>query len=485
MTAETKLRSRKTYDALEQAWKEKSGNSNGDTSTNVPSSRSSGDETRSVLARRRNLGQNDHNQDVYFDLQQVSFLRDFLVEGSVSAFLESWPTRPVALMEGNIEYASNLYPECIDCLRSAVEAMSLWSLSVSRAGEDVNVFNAAIRSYWRAVTKISKAVDAYNSTNILEFDQILLAIELATIFDILSKLPGVLQRVAMHWRMMCALIVRRGEAMYRTEARRRLFLDCYMGIVMSRVVLERPEPMPLPIDAIEALLKSSLTPQIPEYTVLPSVQRSYDLRGQAVSILDDAEVVDLTSVMQLKAKAEAVLGDLVLWYAGLDESRKGNQGAASLIVNICRVHQILLHDIRTRCCQKIAKFDDLIFVVENEIQESVERVHEIVEEMQQSMPYDFNENTQDEVYYQPVSLTSKKLTEHLTYSYVRALRCCSRNLTLTNPSHPLLVCSMIKCLPEKKHAAIDSARQACAYASGINEPIRTFPVCFATYRRRS
>lgn len=397
---------------MERATREKSGASTNETNTDDASSRDDGSRTRSALVRRPTT----RDPDVQLDMHDVSFMKDFLIEGTVSAFLESWPSRPVALMEGNIEHASSLYPECIDCLKCAVEAMSLWSLSVSRHGEDINVFNAAIKCYWKTVNKISKAVEAYDESRLTDFEQILLAIELISIFDLLSKLPGVVERVTMYWRMMCALIIKRGENMYRTETRRRLFLDCFMGIIMARVVLPRPDPMPLPKTTIETLLKSPLTPQIPEYTVLPLIQRSFDLRREAAAILDDTQVPDLAAVTWLKQSAEIVLDDLVNWYANLEEYRKGPHGAASLTINICRVHQIFLHDVRTRCCDKIRMKEELAVLTVEEMQESIRRVQEVVGEIKQSMPYDFDDSTEGRALLKPVSPTSKKLTEHLTYS---------------------------------------------------------------------
>lgn len=411
-TATTEYKSKKTYEALERALREKSGTSPDESSSNDASSGGSGNTARSAVARR--LAASD--RDVQLDLQDVSFIKDFLIEGTVCAFLESWPSRPVALVEGNIEHASNLYPECIDCLKCAVEAMSLWSLSVSRHGEDIDIFNAAIKCYWKTVNKISKAVEAYDESKLTDFEQILLAIELISIFDILSKLPGVVERVQMHWRMMCALIIKRGEAMFRTETRRRLFLDCFMGIIMARVVLDRPNPMPLPTETIECLLRSPLTPRIPEYTILPLIQRSFDLKRDAATILDDIQTPDLSAAMWLKQMTETALNDLVVWYTNLEANRKGRQGAGSLTVNICRVHQIFLHDIRTRCCDKIRMEEQQALELNEEIRESIDRVQEVVEEIKQSMPYQFDESSESVVPLRPTSPTSKKLTEHLTYS---------------------------------------------------------------------
>lgn len=224
------------------------------------------------------------------------------------------------------------------------------------------------------------------------------------------------------------------------------------------MVMERPRPIPLPPNAAETLVKSPLTPQIPEYTILPIIQRNYNLRTLGADILDNESVPPTAeAVVALKSEAEDVLHDLEAWYADLPEERKqASRGMGTISVNMGRVHQIFAYDLITRCIGRLRDLNASNTALEEQVRAARTTAKDLVMSIQACLPYTFVDNDPTPAESKDKGL-SEKMVEHLGYS------------------HPLLVCSMVSCLEPAHHKAIDNARWACANGARLKHPVRTFP----------
>lgn len=117
-------------------------------------------------------------------MQPLSFYRDTIVTGSVSAFCSEWNKDNVSILEGNMILAGSLYPTCSSCLVAAVETLALWNCSVSSGSVNSDVFGAARERYALAIRETRAATNKFDGDEHHK-NQIMLAIELMGMFEVI------------------------------------------------------------------------------------------------------------------------------------------------------------------------------------------------------------------------------------------------------------------------------------------------------------
>lgn len=152
--------------------------------------------------------------------------------------------------------------------------------------------------------------------------------------------------------------------------------------------LSNPQRWPLPADAIDILLQCSFTPQLPEYTLLPLLQRSLDLRVTAVDMFSAKSLPARLTIQILKETAEQLRTDLEDWWRDLPTIRKLNkQPIEQLPLNIYDVQIIFVEDTRIKCYQMLKILGAADDAYRDEIAKSVKTAQRAVESICDRLPY--------------------------------------------------------------------------------------------------
>ena len=85
------------------------------------------------------------------DLSSLASFKDTVLPGSVSAFLDQANCDGIIILEDNFNLAGNLYPTCTDCLKSAIETISLWNLSLTQDTNNVDLPPNILELYGRTL----------------------------------------------------------------------------------------------------------------------------------------------------------------------------------------------------------------------------------------------------------------------------------------------------------------------------------------------
>jgi hypothetical protein len=112
-----------------------------------------------------------------------SFFKDALVAGSIGQFIGQWTEDSVKLF-GSLETISNLYPDCEPCVSAAIETLSMWALSISEGGQNVNIDSLVKKMYGDCLKEINSNVQRIDELTDGQVDQLMVAIELVALFEV-------------------------------------------------------------------------------------------------------------------------------------------------------------------------------------------------------------------------------------------------------------------------------------------------------------
>jgi hypothetical protein len=117
-----------------------------------------------------------------------SFFKNALVAGSIGQFIGQWTEDSVKLL-GSLETISNLYPDCEPCVSAAIETLSMWALSISEGGRNVEIDSVVKEMYGTCLKEINSNVQRIGELADGQVDQLMVAIELIALFEVHQLCP--------------------------------------------------------------------------------------------------------------------------------------------------------------------------------------------------------------------------------------------------------------------------------------------------------
>ena len=396
-----------------------------------------------------------------------------LTQGAISAFMSQWSYPDPDLFWASFDGAALLYPTAhlSTCYMSALEAVSLMTLSCGDKDHNTDLRRPAMRAYGRALATINKALEDPEQRRI---DHTFMAIELIILFELLesglhSEFVGPrygssgefnhkVDRVLAHLRGIMAVVSIRGQEQFSDSLGRRLFLTAC--VIWNLGSISMPEPMRIPLKASvwESLFQYDLGIYSDTYRLLPLQDCAVAVRKDAMQKFDTE--LCLEDTIQLLLSVQIVDNDFAAWRSNLSgEWTTRTDMYAVFTFNLYRSYRIFMQDLLVRCYQRMTKLNSQTY--NDEIAASVELSKEFLDEICASTPYKFAE---DDPKARKNSITQPKIPErditvvfHLMFSF------------------PLLVASMIEPVSDIQIRGIEEARLECARACGLARPIRSFP----------
>ena len=209
----------------------------------------------------------DGKSDVQpLDFLRLSFHKDAIIVGSVSAYFQQWNNARPEFLESNFISATDLYPACDGTLKAAIETLAFWNLLLTQQNTQIDVKTSMMVVYNKTLRQISNALAQLAEQNL---DQILLAIEFLSVFEALVQPDNNLVRSGAHIRGMLAMMAHRGPDQFVSGVERRLCLDAIFVAISGLIVYPNPEPLPLDPTVLEALSRSEFA-QSPQFKLLPT-----------------------------------------------------------------------------------------------------------------------------------------------------------------------------------------------------------------------
>lgn len=396
-----------------------------------------------------------------------------LTQGAISAFMSQWSSPDPELFWASFDGAALLYPTAhlSICYTSALEAVSLMTMSCGDKEHNTDLRRPAMKAYGRSLALINKALEDSAQRTI---DHTFMAIELIILFELLesglhSEFVGPrygtlgdfnhkVDRVLAHLRGIMAVVSIRGREQFSNSLGRRLFLTAC--VIWNLGSISMPEPMRIPLQKSiwQDLFHYDLGSYSDTYKLLPLQDRAIAVRKDAMVKLETE--LSLDDTVQLLHSVELVDGDLVAWHLNLpDQWTTRTDMYAVFTFNLYRSYRIFMQDLLVRCYQHISKLKSHIY--RPEIEAATALSMKFLDEICASTPYNFAEYshwTQKDGVAQP-QIPKRGITVvfHLMFSF------------------PLLVASMIAPVSEAQRKGIEEARLECARACGLARPIRSFP----------
>lgn len=174
------------------------------------------------------------------------------------------------------------------------------------------------------------------------------------------------------------------------------------------------EPIPIPIssDLFDALLSIPSVSQVPEYTMLPLINRSLDLRISAIAQL--GPLATPQSIEVTLTKAIQLSKELDIWFETIPASyRVSNLVSKIILPNFYRYHQVFLQDILIRAYYRSQQLSEEASTFSHEIAQVLSKAQRMVNEICMSMPYTFDET--DPHFFKPPT-SGKEVMNHVTFS---------------------------------------------------------------------
>lgn len=186
--------------------------------------------------------------------------------------------------------------------------------------------------------------------------------------------------------------------------------------MMGSIVLPDVIRLPIPSNACTVLLSTPATPKdLPEYTILPLLQRNLELRLS----FQDCLRRDPENLHTLLSEALSLDNDLVAWYRTLSPEYFQCQALGrDNVINMWRVHQIVVQDVLVHCYYSMEKAMGQPKCFDHQVDECKAKSQESVEAILQSTPY--SPTTEGSSSSNPPSkaTSARMVLHHMTYSFV-------------------------------------------------------------------
>lgn len=184
--------------------------------------------------------------------------------------------------------------------------------------------------------------------------------------------------------------------------------------MMGSIVLPEVIPLPISTNAYKMLLSHPATPKdLPEYTILPLLQRNLELRisFQEYSRRDPGDLHTLLN------EALSLDNDLAAWYEGLSQDYLECRALGrDNTINMWRVHQIVMQDVLVHCYYSMEKAMGQPKCFDPQVNECKAKAQECIDAILQSTPYISSTASTSNT---PSKATSARMVlHHMTFSFV-------------------------------------------------------------------
>ena len=396
-----------------------------------------------------------------------------LTQGAISAFMSQWSSPDPDLFWASFDGAALLYPTAhlSTCYISALEAVSLMTMSCGDKDHNTDLRRPAMKAYGRSLAMINKALEDPTQRTI---DHTFMAIELIILFELLesglhSEFVGPrygtigefnlkVDRVLAHLRGIMAVVSIRGREQFSDSLGRRLFLTAC--VVWNLGSISMPEPMRIPLkpSVWENLFEYDLGTYSDTYRLLPLQDQAIAIRKEATEKFQTG--LGLEDIVELLHAVQGVDNALATWHSKLPEQWTSRTDLYAVFTfNLYRSYRIFMQDLLVRCYHRMNELQSHSY--DGETEAATTLTMNFLDEICASTPYTFAEDNPrsrvNSVAQPKVPKQGITVVSHLLFSF------------------PLLVASMIEPVSEIQNRGIEEARLECARACGLTRPIISFP----------